>query len=174
MRGRAALIGGMAAAGVVATHVLTFLVAAPDGHHRADLLDRTGHFSFTLAAAALLGLAVAGVVRFLPLRRPVAHLLVVQSAGWLALESFERLAHRGADWELGVIALGLVVQALVALAAGVLLKAVEEVLDRFTRRRRPAFGAVPRPARFGSARPFGAKPAVLAGATGVRGPPYDS
>ena len=171
MRGRGALIGAMAAAGVVATHVLTFLVAAPSGHHRSELLARTGHVRFTLVAAAAMGLLVTAAVRFLPLRRPFAQLLVVQSLGWLALESVERLSHHGADWELGVIALGLVVQAVVALAGGALLGAVRRVIAFVARRRRPRFASVRT-----SARPVVAtlslRPAVLAGAAGVRGPPY--
>lgn len=163
----------MAAGGVVATHLLTFFVAAPDGHHRADVLDRTGHFSFTFVAAALLGLVVAGVVRFLPLRRPVVQLLAVQSAGWLLLEATERLSHPGADWELGIIGLGLVVQAAVAVAGGLLLRAVQVVLDLVARRRRPVFEVAKAALRPVAVRTF-TRPAVLAGAAGLRGPPYRS
>lgn len=168
------LIGGMAAAGVVATHLLTFFVAVPDGHHRADVLHRTGHVPFTFVAAALMGLVVGAAVRFLPLRRPVAQLLAVQSAGWLLLEATERLTHPGADWELGIIGLGLVVQALVAVAGGLLLRAVEHVLS-LVARRRPVFARVAAVKRRGAARAFTTfRPAVLAGAAGLRGPPYRS
>jgi hypothetical protein len=167
------LIGAMAAGGVVATHILTFFVAAPEGHHRAEVLHRTGHFSFTLLAAALLGFVVAGVVRFLPLRRPVAQLLAVQSAGWLLLEATERLSHHGADWELGIIGLGLVVQALVAVAGGLLLRAVRVVLGLVAKRRRPLFDQATAAFRPVAVRTF-TRPAVLAGAAGLRGPPYRS
>lgn len=163
----------MAAAGVVATHVLTFFMAAPDGHHRAEVLSRTGHFSFTLVAAALLGLVVAGAVRFLPLHRPIAQLLVVQSTGWLLLEGAERLGHHGADWEMGIIALGLVVQAAVAVAGGLLLRAVRHVLALVARRRRPVFARAARALRPATPKSF-TRPAVLAGAAGVRGPPSRS
>jgi len=165
-------VGGLAAGGVVATHLLTFLVAAPDAHHRAELLARTGHFSLTLVSAVALGAIVTLAVRLLPMRRPALALMAVQSAGWLALESVERLSHHHADWELGLIALGVAVQAVLALVGALLLRAVRRVIAFITARRRPA-PPTAAPARRLAYRPLN-RPALLAGAAGVRGPPSGS
>lgn len=168
LRGRWSL-GGMAAIGVVVTHAVTFLAAAPDPHARAELLARTGHFSFTLASAAVLALVVTIAVRLLPARGRWLSLVAVQTVAWLAVESAERLSHAHADWELGVIALGVVVQAVLALVAALLLKAARRVVAYVTRRRRAAVR--PADAVRGALRDLMRPPTVLAGAAGVRGPP---
>ena len=52
---------GLAMAGLVLGHVLAYLIAVPDPHHRAFVLQRTGHEYLPAAAEAGLVLALAGM-----------------------------------------------------------------------------------------------------------------
>lgn len=162
-------LGLMAAGGVLTTHLLTFAATAPDAHERARLLERTGHVSPTLAAAAAMAVLVGAAVRLLPVRRRVVRLVAIQTVGWVGLESLERLTHEHASWEIGVIALGVVVQAALALVGALMLRAVRRVFAVLAgrRRERPAPVRPAPPGLLHAAR----QPAVLAGAAGLRGPP---
>ncbi|MDQ1437511.1 MAG: hypothetical protein QOK43_1140 [Acidimicrobiaceae bacterium] len=203
-------IGGMAAGGVIATHLLTFLVLAPNAQDRADLLADTGHASFAVVSAVAVGLLVAGATRFVArsinpttststtttsttttrssIIPTAARLAVIQSAAWVILESAERITHHSHRWELSAILLGLVVQALVALAGASALHAAAQGIDkvatavrtwtRSDRRSRRQRGRTPQApallvARRRAARRF-IQPAMATGAAGTRGPPYGS
>lgn len=65
-RHRRPLIGGrlaaLATAGVVAGHTLAYIVAEPDGHHRASLLHETGHAYWHTAVVAGLVAAAVSIV----------------------------------------------------------------------------------------------------------------
>jgi len=52
---------GLAMAGLVLGHVLAYLIAVPDPHHRAFVLHRTGHEYLPAMAEAALVLALAGM-----------------------------------------------------------------------------------------------------------------
>ena len=52
---------GLAMAGLVLGHVLAYLIAVPDPHHRAFVLQRTGHEYLPAMAEAALVLALAGM-----------------------------------------------------------------------------------------------------------------
>ncbi|MDQ1444169.1 MAG: hypothetical protein QOI20_633, partial [Acidimicrobiaceae bacterium] len=146
-------IGGMAAGGVIATHLLTFLVLAPNAQDRADLLADTGHASFAVVSAVAVGLLVAAATRFVArsinpttststttsttttttrssIIPTAARLAVIQSAAWVILESAERITHHSHRWELSAILLGLVVQALIALAGASALHAAAQGIDK--------------------------------------------
>ncbi|HEX7169074.1 MAG TPA: hypothetical protein VF230_19000 [Acidimicrobiales bacterium] len=168
---RGLLAGAGAAAGVFVTHLVTFTFATPDGHARTELLHRTGHTAPVVASAVALGVVVAAFAGFVPMRRPAVQLVAVQSSGWLAVEAFERLSHPGAEWRLEVVALGLAVQAVVAIAAAVLVFAVRGALALVARTRH-AWSFTPARSRSRLLAATHARPALLAGASGLRGPPY--
>ena len=52
---------GLAMAGLVLGHVLAYLIAVPDPHHRAFVLQRTGHEYLPAMAEAALVLSLAGM-----------------------------------------------------------------------------------------------------------------
>jgi hypothetical protein len=52
---------GLAMAGLVLGHVLAYLIAVPDPHHRAFVLQQTGHEYLPAMAEAALVLALAGM-----------------------------------------------------------------------------------------------------------------
>lgn len=125
----------LALGGLLAGHAASYFVVAPDAHDRAELLARTGHSAHgdfaTLAMAATFA-AVIGLVsscvrarcrprRSTLSRARVAGLLwVLQTAGFVALETWERGHGLGGAVELvtePAFLVGLIAQALAALAA---------------------------------------------------------
>jgi hypothetical protein len=187
------LLGGLAASGVVAAHVIAYFLAEPDAHAREDLLAATGHHRWTLVVAIALGFTVAGLVHYAWARAlsphastlssgslfklAAARLIPIQVLGCVGLEAVER-------WFAGepvatvltepAVVIGVFLQLLVAVVGALILvlfaKAVDLILGRKVL---PAFSARPTsprpilhvlPPRFQVAAGFGT----------VRGPPLSS
>lgn len=155
-------LAAMAFAGLLAGHFLGYAAAAPDPHLREELLAATGHGSHGLVVSAGVAAGLAAVIALVvtgvrsrerapggggSLLRTGALLWALQSAGFTALELFERggFAH-GFDHlaQEPAFILGLVAQVVVALlAAGLvwLLVATVGALLRYLARplgRRPS------------------------------------
>jgi len=146
---------GLAMAGLVLGHVLAYLIAVPDPHHRAFVLQRTGHEYLPAMAEAALVLALAGmaavVIRaFAGQRRGserfarlAGRLGLVQVLAFGGLEVVERivagapLRHLASDH---LLLIGMAVQVVVALAGAAFLrwlartssKLVETVVPRLS------------------------------------------
>ena len=146
------LLGGMAAAGVVAAHLLAYLFAVPDPHHRAAVLESTGHHNWTYVSALAFGLLVAGLLKYIvgSFKRGAGSqasygsvawkLVVLQLSGFVGIELLERAS--AAHSTLGLfsepaIQLGLLLQVVVALAGAavvlLLARAIRSVLTRWVR-----------------------------------------
>jgi hypothetical protein len=184
------LLGGLAASGVVAAHVIAYFLAEPDPHAREDLLAATGHHRWTLVVAIALGFTVAGLVHYAWARALSPHagtlpsgtlfglaagrLIPLQVLGCVGLEAVER-------WFAGeavatvltepAVMIGVFLQLLVAVVGAVILVLFAKAIDLILGRKvLPAFPARPRsprpilhvlPPRFRVAAGFGT----------VRGPP---
>ena len=174
--------------GVVIGHLATYVLAVGDEGLRHALLDRTGHgyLATAVAGALVLGAATAAnavIRRLRPVTDPdsgetllgfIFRLGLLQALLFAALEVTERLVSGAAlstllDYHL--LALGLPVQLVVALAVAVGLRALAAAAAVVARvMRRPAIRST------ATAWPMPASPSVpglapLAGAWGVRGPP---
>lgn len=154
--GRASL-GGVAAAGVIGSHWLAYLLAVPDPHERIGALARTGHGYWPVGVALALGCLVAGLAGF-TLRRlrgrdePVhpyvgtaTRLVALQGTAFVLLEVLERVV-AGASVTSVVsepaFQLGVVIQVLVASGAALLLLMLGRAVDAVIRRaRRTVSGA---------------------------------
>ncbi len=156
-------LAGLAAGGVLVTHWLSYLLAAPDSHQREALLAETGHGLWPYAAALAVGGVVAALAGFAA--RPAAmearshslgatalRLVALQVPAWVLLEAAERTASSG---QLGgvlhegpVLLIGLAVQLLVAVLGALVLRALSRVLE-FLRelRDRPSWATAERPPR---------------------------
>lgn len=138
-------LGGLAAGGVVAAHALAFILVAPNPVRRQQLLDSTGHGSWPLVVSVAMGALVIGLAGFAAssLRRgrpggfptgAAGRLILLQGVGYLLLEGLERLAMGKGLAGLvelpfePVIAIGLVVQFLLALAGAILLALVYRMI----------------------------------------------
>jgi hypothetical protein len=142
-------LGGLAAGGAAAAHFLAFMLAAPDAASRARLLRETGHGAWPAVVSVAVGALVIALLRLaaarlrdtdpLPkgalFRASARWLLPLQIVGFVSLEAVERLATgKGLTglaelWSEPVIALGVVLQGLVALAGAVLAVLVAGVVD---------------------------------------------
>jgi hypothetical protein len=142
-------LGGLAAGGAAAAHFLAFMLATPDADSRARLLRETGHGAWSAVVSvamgalvvALLGLAVARLRDTDPLpkgalfRASARWLPPLQVVGFVSLEAVERVATgKGLTglvelWGEPVIALGVVLQCLLALAGAFLAVLVAGVVD---------------------------------------------
>jgi hypothetical protein len=149
---QALIVVALALAGVGVGHVGEYVLLAPDGHARHELLARTGHHSFPAvldagAFVALLGLALVFVLglgrglgwtgfRRRALRWSYA-LPAAQMLAFAALEVGERLVAHAPLSDLGVVlAIGLPLQALVGFLAGRLTAQLEHAGERLGRRLR--------------------------------------
>ena len=136
-------LGGLAFSGVVLAHLLAYFAVAPDAHHRAELLEATGHGSWTLAIAVALGSLVAA---FGGLALRVARhadyapswigsfvrLSVLQVAGFTGLELVERALIHGAPAEVFVepaFGIGVVLQVVAAAVAATLMVVFARVIE---------------------------------------------
>jgi hypothetical protein len=183
-------LGTAAAAlvGVVIGHLTTYVLAVGDEGLRHALLERTGHgyLGTAVALALVLGAAtaVSAVRRRLrpgtqagieePVLRFIVRLGLLQALLFAALELTERLlsgAPLSTLLDYHLLALGLPVQLVVALAVAVGLRALAAAAEIVARAiRRPALRTLAR------AWPLPAAPAIhplpaLSGAWGARGPP---
>jgi hypothetical protein len=185
-------LAGTAAAGVLVGHWLAYAAALPRGPIQIDTLAATGHGYWALAvklAVVLLVAAIGAVVvqrlgdppgadapRPLRFSWAAIRLGSLQLVVFLAMESVERLAVGapvGSLFAHHVLLLGVAAQVVVAFAAALLLV----LLDRGAR----ALVATLRGTRAGAATPARHwvpprlsllhRPAVLAGAAGLRSPP---
>jgi len=150
-RTRRAWLGGVAAAGVIGSHWLAYLLAVPDPHERADTLARSGHGYWPVGVAIALGCLVAALsgfaIRRFRYRDEPAHpyvgtatrLVALQGTAFVLLEVLERavagapvvsIVHEPA-FQLGVLT-----QVLVASAAALLLLVFGRVVDAVIRRAR--------------------------------------
>lgn len=140
-------LGASAFAAIVAAHALTYLLAAPSHHDRAQLLHETGHGSWTsmfiVAGAALLGGLIAFAARWASPDRPVSNrrlfsyagkrLVPLQIAGFLVLECAERAFEHGSALSAvtePLVLVGVFVQAVVALGCAFLLVAFTRLVRR--------------------------------------------
>jgi hypothetical protein len=143
-------IGGLAAGGVVVGHSLAFMLAAPHRVQRQGLLAETGHGAWPLLVPIAMGVLVANLVGFAArrlrderpapdaalLRGTAGRLVPLQLGAFVLLEALERLASGNDLAELPgepVIAIGLVTQAVAALAGAVLLVLFARLVDRLGR-----------------------------------------
>jgi hypothetical protein len=133
---RGAVIG-IAAAGVLAGHWVTYLLLSPDPGARDALLHRTGHEYFSFASelasvAALVGLAalVLGRLTRRGGRLPGAGELIARLAGYqvlafVSVEVLERVISAGGLGDLThVLPIGVAIQLALSLAAGLVLRLV--------------------------------------------------
>jgi hypothetical protein len=179
-------LGGLAAGGVAAAHLLAFLAVAPHPLRREQLLEATGHGAWPLVVSLAMGALVLGLAGFFAGRRSgrgrsfpirtVGRLILLQSIGFLMLESIERLAvGKGPEalTELPfepVIAIGLVAQVVVALAGAMLLALLDRLIVKLADVR-----SMPRPTRplvpSGFAELFLPQPPAASGPVKPRAPP---
>jgi hypothetical protein len=181
---------GMAAAGVVLGHWLTYFIAIPKPFVRTDVLARSGHgyWLFAVQLAVVLGVVAVGAlvlsqVRSLAEGLPPEHdrfarsafrLAALQVAAFTAMEVVERLlagASVAGMFQHHLFVFGLTIQLFVAVAGALILRwfgrtAVRIVQGLFgsARHARPLTFVVPERDSF-------LRPLVLAGAAGSRGPP---
>ncbi|MGH2678347.1 MAG: hypothetical protein ACRDHB_08315 [Actinomycetota bacterium] len=181
-------LGGLAAGGVAAAHLVAFFLVAPDPSQRAELLEATGHGAWPFLVSLALGAMVAGLAGFAVgriregdapprnlYRGTLGRLLALQVLGFVLLEALERLAHHRGDL-LGflgepVVLIGLVLAAataavgaaLIVLFAGLIdrLVVLLRVLPRAPRALAPAGLAIFSPSRL----------RIVLGSMSPRGPP---
>ena len=138
-------VGLLSVAGTAAGHFLTYLIAAPDSHHRAELLEATGHAGESpfviVCAAAFLATCIAILARGrhdnFSAPRAFGRLAFLQTSAFLGLELAERLTTHVSLAEAAtelVVWLGIAVQILIALAGTFVLKALRVAASTSTRR----------------------------------------
>lgn len=145
-----AWMGALAAFGTIVGHVIAYFVLAPDDHARAELLRDTGHGPWVLVTPFALGALVAGMFGWIrrqlheapeiggrraALLYAISRLGLVQCCGFLVLEVTERAlsGHSVHVDELPIVLTGLVVQVLIAVALGLVLVAVGDLVERLFR-----------------------------------------
>jgi hypothetical protein len=183
-------VGGLACGGVVLTHTLAYLLAAPDPQSRRQLLLATGHRYWPYFSALALGAVVAGLAQF-TLRRfrharpadntvrqlfgPTAgRLIALQAIGFLGVEAFEGVFVHGDLTEVlaePVIPLGLLVQTLVAALAALLLILVARAVDLVARLIRPKLRRIRVPVLPAPRPMYWPRLAPATGGPTLRGPP---
>ncbi len=139
-------IAGIASGAIWATHVVAYLAAAPDPHHRHSLLQSTGHAYWADLAPLVVGLFIAGLIgaviehatsssgRMPSYLAVAARLTVLQVSGFLAIEIVERTAADGVSVTVllhPVIGIGLALQVVAALLGALLLVSVGMAVDAF-------------------------------------------
>ena len=143
MRTRARL-AILAVAGMLLGHLLAYFVAAPDPHHRAHLLEITGHgrpgLIVVIGLACLFGavaMAVGDAITRSSRRSSYgatwARLAAAQLVGFTALEAVERaISGEIAGLMLEPVFLGgLLVQVVVAGLAAIAILAIQKIVTRF-------------------------------------------
>ncbi|MGH2752985.1 MAG: hypothetical protein ACRDLB_01000 [Actinomycetota bacterium] len=181
------LVGGMAAAGVVTAHLLAYVFAVPDPHHRELILESTGHRNWSLVTALALGALVAGFLRAVvgglrgggnppgPSYAIVAgRLAMLQLGGFLALEALERL---GVDRSVGgllsepAILLGSLLQIAIAFVGALIVLLVARGIE-FVLTGRNTTPAADTPTPSFNRRPEAARRSSVGTGSGtLRGPP---
>lgn len=176
-----------AAGGVVAGHGLSYLLAHPHGDDRADALTGHGHLEVLGAVLVTIGVAavlVAAVIsrraisrraRFHRSSPRVGALALAQTAAFVGLEVAERVLAGDGDAVLSVatepaVAVGLVVQPLVALVIAAAIRSGARFIDRLVTAADSLAGSmVPGPVVSPAA--AGLRPVVVRSDVNQRGPP---
>jgi hypothetical protein len=175
--------GGIAGAGVLVTHWLSYRLAVPHAHHRADVLHDSGHAHWPVLSVVGLALFTVAALRLcahgwrgrpMPgLRATALRLAALQAVGWTAVEVGERaLSGRLATLDdNAVLLLGLGVQLAVAVVAAVLVRLTVRVLSAWAAARAARPRRVVRPVALPAGAGGPRLVLTLAGAGGLRGPP---
>jgi hypothetical protein len=143
-------LGLIAAVAMLGSHWVAYLLAAPDPHARAHLLQITGHGYWPLAISLAIVGGVVGLGSFVSSRlgpehrtnrhrifaRALPRFLALQVGGFIVLEVVER-AISGHSVGLATLAtspivIGLVIQGLAAFLSALLLVVVAFVVERFS------------------------------------------
>jgi hypothetical protein len=178
---------GFAVVGLVLGHVLSYLIAIPDPHHRDLVLHRTGHgYLSTLGQVALI-LAIASVATVVGrafTRRPVGGagssavlargLAVIQVSAFAGQELLERLvadAPVAAPLDARVWGVGVLVQVVVALAGAAVLRWLARVSDELAQSPTPTLVLPPSPVSAVAAATERLRPRLLAIPARGRAPP---
>jgi hypothetical protein len=179
-------IGLLAFVGVLSAHWLAYFVSAPARLEREHLLASTGHGDWSLAGAIAIGALTAAFtsVAWGGLRRGgprpstttiAMRLALLQTLGFLALEAAERAAAGGGALDAlaePVVALGVLVQVVVALVGALVTRLVVEVVERLAPGRAVDQKRAPRRAGFCDTRvSYVRRKRVDSGPGTLRGPP---
>jgi len=139
-------LGLLSVAGTSAAHFLSYFIAAPDSHHRNELLESTGHAGespfLTVAIAAVMATCIAVLAgrsrerspRFLP---AFATLVVLQTLGFVGLEVTERVLVDASLIEAAhepIFVLGLGAQLVVAALGALILRTLHVAASATTAR----------------------------------------
>jgi hypothetical protein len=182
------LLGGMAATGVVASHSLAYLLASPNPHSRAELLEATGHHDFGVVVALALGVLVAGLLRFAigrawaPTDTRVSELyaltfprlFALQLGGFVTLELVERVLMGVTPLHIlaePAVLMGLLLQAGAALIGAGLIILFTKTLESVFSRQGFTASAGDRVPLFPARRLLPARIEVAVGSGTLRGPP---
>ena len=134
-------LGLLSVAGTSAGHYLSYWIAAPDSHHRDELLEATGHAGespfLIVGAAALLATLIAVLAGRASKKAPrygsiLMRLAALQTMAFIGLEATERLAVGSSLLESvrePVFILGLGAQLIVAVLGALLLKSLHAIAD---------------------------------------------
>ena len=179
-------MGLLAFVGVLSGHWLAYFASAPASLEREHLLESTGHGDWSLAGAIAIGAFATAFASMAcgrlrpngawPSTRTIAsRLAVFQVLGFLALEGAERAAAGGHVLDAltePVVALGVLVQVVVALAGALVARVIVEAVDRLVSarvvERKRALSCAVLPAGSTNPRP---RMTVASGAGTWRGPP---
>jgi hypothetical protein len=185
---RAAVLGCVAAAGVVGAHVLDYAVVVHDHAHRSAVLHHTGHAYLSSAVTAAIVAAVAGalasgLVGFqsgrkgrdarLSWRHVALRVAAAQGVGFVLLEGAERVSAHVSPTSLDVrlLVVGVALQLVLGcLAAGLLV-----LMERAGRAAGRALRTAPSPRvaalGFPLPSPSSSPRRVVVGGRAARGPP---
>jgi cytochrome bd-type quinol oxidase subunit 2 len=148
---RRAVLGGLAAAGIVIAHGVGYALAEPDPHVRLQHLAATGHAHWSFVVVGAIALLVGGLALYLSglvtARREheapsfvelAWRLAALQTFGFLALEASERLASGGLLrlFDDPAVVTGLLLQILFAALGAALLALLTTGVAAVLRRRR--------------------------------------
>ena len=181
-------LGLLALGGLLAGHLVSYFVVAPDAHDRAELLATTGHAGHASFGVVALAATFAGAILLFmqrvrarcdrpgrqPSRARVAGVLwAVQTLGFALLETWERghgLAGAVELFHEPAFLIGLAAQVLVALAATAMVLLIRATVDALLR----LFAPGPRraaPPFFSVTNRSRARSSVARAAWNLRGPP---
>jgi len=184
-----ALLACFAASGLVAAHVLAYVIALPDAMVRSAVLRNTGHgylgpaiviatvaMVFGLIGSAALGYSHGrrGTRGHMRWRDAALRIAGTQTVAFLLLEGAERVVsgRRPVALDVTLLAVGVVVQALLGLLAGAVVVAVRRVARAAGAARRAFVPArLPLLGRVYAMLGVRAPRLVAAGALPARGPP---
>jgi hypothetical protein len=179
------IVVGLAFAGALAGHALTYALLVPEAAERASVLHATGHgylanadgfamvAAFVTLAAVFLGRLTALASHDIPFRSLVARVGGFQVLAFAAMEVTERL-HVGASLLdlIRVLPAGTFVEVAVAIAVAAVLRVVLRVAEVVAETLGRSASATPRPSVARRWLPLPAVPRAAAPSTaGIRAPP---